>query len=86
MFETLVKKLLPLAITVTPNLSEAEILTGKSLRTMEELEQASKQLYRMGPKSVIIKGGHLKDPGQSPDLLFDGKDFHLLPEQNHLKC
>jgi hydroxymethylpyrimidine/phosphomethylpyrimidine kinase len=77
--ETLVKKLLPLAITVTPNVSEAEILTGKSLRTMEELERAAKQIYRMGPKSVIIKGGHLKDPGQSPDLLFDGKDFHLLP-------
>jgi hydroxymethylpyrimidine/phosphomethylpyrimidine kinase len=77
--ETLVKELLPLAFIVTPNISEAEILVGDSLQTIEELKLAAKKIYRMGPKSVIIKGGHLKDPEQCPDILFDGKDFHLLP-------
>jgi hydroxymethylpyrimidine kinase/phosphomethylpyrimidine kinase len=65
--------LLPLAKVVTPNLEEAEMLTGKRVRNLREMKVASKAIKGMGP-DVVVTGGHLK--GRSVDLLYDGKDFH----------
>ncbi|WP_312470874.1 bifunctional hydroxymethylpyrimidine kinase/phosphomethylpyrimidine kinase [Neobacillus sp.] len=68
--------LLPLAEVVTPNIPEAEVLTGMEIRTTEGKMEAAKRLYEIGVKNVVIKGGHDKDEFESSsDLLFDGKEF-----------
>jgi hydroxymethylpyrimidine/phosphomethylpyrimidine kinase len=69
-------RLIPLATVVTPNLPEAEELTGMPLRTSEEIEKAARRIVDMGARSVIIKGGHRKGP--AVDLFFDGNNFHAL--------
>jgi hydroxymethylpyrimidine kinase/phosphomethylpyrimidine kinase len=69
------ERLLPLATVVTPNLQEAELLTGKRVRTLKEMERAALEIFRMGPR-VVIKGGHLKR--ESSDLLFDGKEVTVF--------
>jgi len=66
-------KLIPLATVVTPNIPEAEVLTGMTLKTAEDIREAAKRIVKLGAKTVIIKGGHLKGP--AVDLFFDGKTF-----------
>ncbi|MDR1396760.1 MAG: bifunctional hydroxymethylpyrimidine kinase/phosphomethylpyrimidine kinase [Desulfarculales bacterium] len=66
-------KLLPQASLITPNLDEAEVLLGRRVRNREEMEQAARTLSAMGPKAVLIKGGHLTD--EPVDVLFDGHAF-----------
>jgi hydroxymethylpyrimidine/phosphomethylpyrimidine kinase len=70
------QRLLPLASVVTPNLGEAELLTGKRVRTLKEMERAAREIFQMGPQ-VVIKGGHLKR--ECSDVLFDGKDVMVFP-------
>lgn len=70
---TLIKELLPLAMLVTPNIPEAEVMTKKSIQTLEQMEEAARNIYQMGPKNVLIKGGHLED--DSTDILYDGREF-----------
>ena len=69
-------KLMPLATIVTPNIFEAEVLTGVKLRTTEEITEAARRIVKMGAKTVLIKGGHLKGP--AIDLFFDGQTFTAL--------
>ena len=72
--------LLPLALVVTPNVPEAEILTGKEgLRTDEDMREAARAIHHMGPLTVVIKGGHRA--GDADDLLFDGQEFHVFHAQ-----
>jgi hydroxymethylpyrimidine kinase/phosphomethylpyrimidine kinase len=68
--------LLPLATVVTPNLDEAELLTGKRVRTLKEMERAALEIFRMGPR-VVIKGGHLER--DSSDVFFDGEELTVFP-------
>jgi hydroxymethylpyrimidine/phosphomethylpyrimidine kinase len=70
------RKLIPLAAVVTPNIPEAEALTGMKLRSLEDSKEAARQIVRMGAKSVVIKGGHLKGP--AIDLFYDGRKFTEL--------
>jgi len=69
-------KLIPLAAVVTPNLPEAEELTGMKLRTSEQIRDAARRIVEMGARAVLIKGGHLKGP--AVDLFYDGKNFRAL--------
>lgn len=81
------EKLLPLAYLITPNIPEAEILTGIKIDTIEHLETSAVALNEMGVKNVLIKGGHLKDTIGLPlgtDVLFDGKKFYLF-STNYVK-
>ena len=55
------KLLIPLADLVTPNIPEAEVLTGYSISNKQDMVRAGKKILNMGPKSVLIKGGHLKN-------------------------
>ena len=55
------KLLLPLSNLVTPNIPEAEVLTGYSISTRQDMVRAGKKILNMGPKNVLIKGGHLKN-------------------------
>jgi hydroxymethylpyrimidine/phosphomethylpyrimidine kinase len=68
--ETVKTRLLPLADVVTPNLPEAGVLCGFPVRALDEMGEAAKQIHGLGPRYVVIKGGHLE--GQAIDLLFDG--------------
>jgi hydroxymethylpyrimidine/phosphomethylpyrimidine kinase len=73
---TLLKELLlPLAMVVTPNLYEAGILTGKRIRTPQEMEEAAEEIKGLGP-NVVITGGHLE--GDCVDILYDGKHMHYF--------
>lgn len=58
--EALVLRLLPLASLVTPNVPEAEILTGMSIKTVRDMERAADALLGLGPSAVLMKGGHLE--------------------------
>jgi hydroxymethylpyrimidine/phosphomethylpyrimidine kinase len=62
--------LLPLATLVTPNLWEVEQLTGVKVDEENRLRDAAEAVHALGPRWVLIKGGHL--PGEPVDLLFDG--------------
>jgi hydroxymethylpyrimidine/phosphomethylpyrimidine kinase len=67
--------LLPLATVITPNIPEAEVLTGITIRTLADRQEAAKRLREMGVKYVIIKGGHDEDETEAVDLLYDGDEF-----------
>lgn len=68
--ETLIAKLIPMAFIVTPNIPEAEVLAGKSIRNKHDMCGAAKVIHDMGARYVLIKGGHLEGPAE--DILFDG--------------
>ncbi len=72
-WEFLKLKLIPLAKVITPNIFEASVLSGISIRTVDDMREAARLLFGLGPKSVVIKGGHLK--GQPVDILYDGRRF-----------
>lgn len=55
----LVNKLFPLAALVTPNLDEAEVLLGRPITEIDELDKAAQDLLAMGCRAVLLKGGHL---------------------------
>lgn len=68
------RHLLPLATVVTPNIPEAEVLTGISIHSLEDRKEAAKRLFNLGVQNVVIKGGH-DEGNQIVDLLFDGANF-----------
>ena len=74
--EALKKELLPLALVITPNLSEAEVLTGRKVRGLKDMREAAVQIHTMGARNVLLKGGHLS--GKAVDIFFDGRKFHEL--------
>jgi hydroxymethylpyrimidine/phosphomethylpyrimidine kinase len=58
--DALVLRLLPLASLLTPNVPEAEVLTGMTIKTTRDLERAADALLGLGPSAVLMKGGHLE--------------------------
>ena len=69
--------LIPKALVVTPNVPEAEVLSGKPIRNREDMKDAAAIIHSSGCKYVFLKGGHLD--GEPVDLLFDGNSFVELP-------
>lgn len=80
------RNLLPHAHVVTPNIPEAEVLTGLRIRTRDEMQEAGRRILAAGPRVVLVKGGHADGP-ESVDIACtaDG-DFELrgarLPGRN----
>jgi hydroxymethylpyrimidine/phosphomethylpyrimidine kinase len=72
-------RLLPLATVVTPNLQEAELLTGIQIAGPAEMLEAAKVINEMGPQWVLVKGGHL--PGPPVDLLYGEGTVIRLPAE-----
>jgi hydroxymethylpyrimidine/phosphomethylpyrimidine kinase len=70
-------RLLPFATVVTPNLLEAELLTGMAIADERQMLAAAAMINAMGPQWVLVKGGHL--PGNPVDLLFDGERVIRFP-------
>ena len=74
--EMMKKELFPLAEVLTPNIPEAEVLTGKKIQTREEMEQAAEQLSREYGTAIVLKGGHAKTDAN--DLLYEnGKSIWI---------
>jgi hydroxymethylpyrimidine/phosphomethylpyrimidine kinase len=71
--DALKKKLLPLTTVVTPNLHEAGALTGREIKTLAQMKEAARAIRDLGPKSVVVKGGHLETV--AADVLYDGREF-----------
>jgi hydroxymethylpyrimidine/phosphomethylpyrimidine kinase len=68
-------ELLKRANVITPNVPEAEILTGITIKDVTDMEAAARKLAEMGAKAVVVKGGHME---KATDVVFDGKDMHQL--------
>ena len=72
--QTLCTELLPRARVVTPNIPEAEVLSGKRISSADTAREAAKRIHAMGAAAVIVKGGHAAGD-EIVDLLFDGEQF-----------
>jgi hydroxymethylpyrimidine/phosphomethylpyrimidine kinase len=72
--------LLPLAAVVTPNLPEAEAMTGMGVRTLDDQREAARQIVALGARAVVVKGGHAES-ADIVDVLFDGTTFTEFRQQ-----
>ena len=88
--KALIKKLIPLATLITPNVPEAEEILKEvnseitSIETVDHMESAAKELYKLGCKNVLLKGGHMQ--GDAIDVLYDGSEIvHFYSERIHTK-
>lgn len=71
--------LFPVATVITPNLFEAGEIVGFPVETRMDMEAAARSLYALGPKYVVVKGGHL--PGAACDILYDGQKFNYFENE-----
>lgn len=69
-------ELFPLATLVTPNLDEVRLLVDVDVGDDASQREAARALHALGPQWALVKGGHLRSSAHSPDLLYDGTDFH----------
>jgi hydroxymethylpyrimidine/phosphomethylpyrimidine kinase len=67
-------RLLPVATVVTPNIAEANVLSGVQIESLATAREAAKRILELGPGAVLIKGGHLTG-SDAVDLLYDGRTF-----------
>jgi hydroxymethylpyrimidine/phosphomethylpyrimidine kinase len=68
--------LVPLATVVTPNVPEAEILSGIEIASLDDMEAAARRIHAAGPGYVLVKGGHMS--GDATDVLFDGTEMRRI--------
>lgn len=71
--DVFIKKLLSLSTLITPNIPEAERISGKKIDTLRDVKEAAQLITAMGAKNVLIKGGHFE--GDATDVLYDGKSY-----------
>ncbi|MGI0086360.1 MAG: bifunctional hydroxymethylpyrimidine kinase/phosphomethylpyrimidine kinase [Nitrosotalea sp.] len=81
------KFLISLSYVITPNVPEAERITGMKIKSLSDAKKAALKINSMGAKNVIIKGGHMQD-NKVTDLLLENKKFHMfsqkrLPRESH---
>jgi hydroxymethylpyrimidine/phosphomethylpyrimidine kinase len=77
--DKLIAEIIPLADVITPNIPEAEKISGIEINNQEDMKKAARIMYEMGPKSVLVKGGH--STGDAVDILFDGKEFYYFKSE-----
>lgn len=75
----MISHLLPLALVVTPNIPEAEVLTGMRITSWDDARTAAEKIVAMGARNVVVKGGHAEDTASSTDLFYDGARFREYP-------
>ena len=75
--DALKKLLFPLALVVTPNVHEAQQLSGIAISTLADARRAAKIIHGFGCRHVLIKGGHLLAAERATDLLYDGRFFTI---------
>jgi hydroxymethylpyrimidine/phosphomethylpyrimidine kinase len=80
--DALRRRLLPLAALVTPNIPEAEVILSLEINSLESMKEAAVRIVeQFGAGAAVIKGGHRS--GEPTDVLYDGKDFHLLTSERY---
>ncbi len=77
--DALIETILPLADVLTPNIPEAERITGMEIQSVTDMEAAAQKIHDMGCRTVVVKGGHAI--GNALDVLFDGKQMHHFETQ-----
>jgi hydroxymethylpyrimidine/phosphomethylpyrimidine kinase len=75
--EAVMRELIPLALVVTPNIHEAQQLSGIEIKNLADARKAAKVIHRLGCRHVLIKGGHLLE-NRGTDLLYDGRFFEIF--------
>ncbi len=82
----LTEELLKRATVITPNISEAELMTGMEIKDVAAMEAAARKLFEHGARAVVVKGGHME---KAIDVLFDGNELlalggeHIKTENTH---
>ncbi|MEB3180510.1 MAG: bifunctional hydroxymethylpyrimidine kinase/phosphomethylpyrimidine kinase [Nostocaceae cyanobacterium] len=76
--KTLRNILMPLAIIVTPNRYEAQLLTGLQINDLDDMRAAASQIHQMGAKTVLVKGGGMEGDMRGVDIWFDGSQWEIL--------
>jgi hydroxymethylpyrimidine/phosphomethylpyrimidine kinase len=74
--DELIKKLFPLADVITPNLFEAEVITGDKIKSVTDMEKAAVKIHGFGARNVVVKGGCLTS--DAVDVMYDGTNFSYL--------
>jgi hydroxymethylpyrimidine/phosphomethylpyrimidine kinase len=77
----LIEHLLPLARVITPNVPEAQMLTGIEITSATDTREAARRFIKLGAHAVVIKGGHLDSDDDAIDLLYDGHTFVPMKAQ-----
>ena len=75
----LIEKLFPLTLILTPNIPEASVISEVKIENLDDVKKAAKFIHSMGPKYVLIKGGHLAGPN-STDVLYDGNEYYYFED------
>jgi hydroxymethylpyrimidine kinase / phosphomethylpyrimidine kinase / thiamine-phosphate diphosphorylase len=70
--------LIPLSYIITPNVTEAEKISGDKIRSLKDMKKVAKKIQKLGAKNVIIKGGHFLSGSKVTDILLDGKKFRVF--------
>jgi hydroxymethylpyrimidine/phosphomethylpyrimidine kinase len=78
--EALMRELIPLALVVTPNIHEAQQLSGIEIKSLADARKAAKIIHRLGCQHVLIKGGHLLQD-RATDILYDGRFFEVFKSE-----
>src|SRR5882672_6441258 len=71
----LATELMKRSSVITPNIAEAEVLTGMTIKDVADMEAAARKIVEMGARAVIVKGGHMD---RAVDTLFDGNEMIQL--------
>ncbi len=71
--KALIEKLFPLSYLITPNLYEAEVITGLKIESVEQMITSAKMMLKMGLKNVLLKGGHLHEEQDAIDILVNNE-------------
>ncbi|MEG4916110.1 bifunctional hydroxymethylpyrimidine kinase/phosphomethylpyrimidine kinase [Microcoleus sp. B7-D4] len=74
--------LIPMAAVVTPNRFEAQILSGLEIVSLDDMRSAAQQIYRLGAKAVLVKGGGMAGDLRGIDVWFDGTRLDVLKTEN----
>jgi len=76
--DALVRELFPLALLITPNIPEAQLLCGGDITRLRDIELCAKKLLSKGPRAVLIKGGHMEGDKVIDVLYTGGEEFHYF--------
>ncbi|HCC35294.1 MAG TPA: bifunctional hydroxymethylpyrimidine kinase/phosphomethylpyrimidine kinase [Ruminococcaceae bacterium] len=77
--DTLIKEILPYAGLLTPNIHEAQRISGLAITDVSGMEKAAERIRNMGCENVLVKGGHIE--GDAVDVLYDGQEFFHFTEK-----
>ena len=77
--EAMISELVPISHVVTPNIPEAEVLSGIAVESIDDMRESARIIFDRGARNVVVKGGHLE--GEPTDVLYDGQTFHYFTSE-----